>query len=58
MAQRAAEQAAVPLTGMQTAAWVVTHLEEVAQALVVTALAAAILVMPLQPVVPVVHQLR
>jgi hypothetical protein len=43
---------------MQTAAWVVTHLEEVAQALVVTALAAAILVMPLQPVVPVVHQLR
>ena len=58
MAQRAAEQAVALQTGMQTAAWVVTHLEEAAQALVVTALAAAILVMPLQPVVLVVHQLR
>jgi hypothetical protein len=58
MAQRAAEQAATLQTGMQTAAWVVTHLEEAAQALVVTALAAAILVMPLQPVVLEVHQLR
>jgi hypothetical protein len=58
MAQRAAEQAVVLQTGMPTAAWVVTHLEEAAQVLVVTALVAAILVMPLQPAVLVVHQLR
>ena len=56
MGQRAAEQAAVLQTGIRTAAWVVTHLEEAAQVLVVMALAAAILVMPLQPVELVVHQ--